>query len=96
MKRADVLIVGAGLSGLACARELVRLGVEPLVLEAADAPGGRIRTDRLDGFLLDRGFQVLQTWYPEARHQLDYGALDLHPFAPGAVIRVDGAFHRVT
>jgi phytoene dehydrogenase-like protein len=96
MRHADVLIVGAGLAGLACARELGRRGIEPVILEASDAPGGRIRTDRVGGFLLDRGFQVLQTWYPEARRQLDYAALDLRAFAPGAVVRVDGAFHRVT
>jgi phytoene dehydrogenase-like protein len=63
---ADVIVIGAGLSGLACALTLREQGLEPLVLEASDAVGGRVRTDRREGFLLDRGFQVLQTWYPEA------------------------------
>lgn len=93
---ADVIIIGAGLSGLACALALRQRGVEPLILEASDGIGGRVRTDRRDGFLLDRGFQVLQTWYPEARRVLDYEALDLRPFEPGALVRRDGRFHRVS
>ncbi len=93
---ADVIIIGAGLSGLACALALRQRGVEPLILEASDGIGGRVRTDRRDGFLLDRGFQVLQTWYPEARRVLNYEALDLRPFEPGALVRRDGRFHRVS
>jgi phytoene dehydrogenase-like protein len=93
---ADVIIIGAGLSGLACALALREQGLEPLVLEASDAVGGRIRTDHRDGFLLDRGFQVLQTWYPEAQRALDYAALDLRPFYPGALVRVRGQTQRVS
>ena len=93
---ADVIVIGAGLSGLACALSLRERGLEPLLLDAADVVGGRVRTDRVDGFLLDRGFQVLQTWYPEARRLLDYDALDLRPFEPGALIRFGGDFHRVS
>jgi len=93
---ADVIIVGAGLSGLACALTVRERGLTPLILDASDGIGGRIRTDNYAGFLLDRGFQVLQTWYPEARRLLDYGALDLRPFDPGALVRFDGRFHRVT
>lgn len=91
----DVVIIGAGLAGLACARELLEQGVQPCLLEAADAPGGRIRTDTVAGFRLDRGFQALQTAYPEARRALDYAALDLRPFRPGALIRYAGRFHRI-
>jgi len=91
----DVVIIGAGLAGLACALELIEHGVQPLLLEASDQPGGRVRTDEQDGFLLDRGFQVLQTAYPEARWLLDYSALDLRPFRPGALIRHTGRFHRI-
>jgi phytoene dehydrogenase-like protein len=93
---ADVIVIGAGLSGLACAHLLQRGGLAPLVVEAADRPGGRIATDRVDGFLLDRGFQVLQTWYPQARRLLDYPALDLRAFYPGALVRIDDRFHRVS
>ncbi|MBK1690882.1 protoporphyrinogen/coproporphyrinogen oxidase [Ectothiorhodospira mobilis] len=93
---ADVVIIGGGLAGLACALTLREHGREPLILEAGDAPGGRVRTDVQDGFLLDRGFQVLQTWYPEARRFLDYGALDLRPFEPGAQVRCGGHLHRVS
>lgn len=92
----DVIIVGAGISGLACARRLQEKGLGFLLLDASDGIGGRIRTDERDGFLIDRGFQVLQTWYPEARRLLDYGALDLRPFDPGALVRWEGRFHRVT
>lgn len=92
----DVLIVGAGLSGLCCARQLRQQGVRCLVLEASSGVGGRIRTDIVDGFRLDRGFQVFLTSYPEAKAILDYQALDLKPFLPGALIRYDGRFHEMT
>ena len=93
--RAEVVIVGAGLAGLACARVLSDAGVEVVVLEASDGVGGRVRTDVVDGFQLDRGFQVLLTEYPEAKRQLDYAALDLRPLDRGALVHVGGQFHRV-
>ncbi|WP_126546693.1 protoporphyrinogen/coproporphyrinogen oxidase [Hymenobacter amundsenii] len=84
-----VLIIGAGMAGLSCANYLHRAGRPVLVLEAADAVGGRVRTDHTDdGFLLDRGFQVLLTRYPEVERLIDYGALDLQAFRSGAVIRL--------
>ena len=84
-----VIIIGAGMAGLACATWLHRAGRPVLVLEAADAVGGRVRTDITpEGFRLDRGFQVLQTNYPEARRLFDYGALHLQSFRSGAVIRL--------
>jgi len=94
--KADVIVIGAGLSGLACALTVRERGLETLILEASDGVGGRVRTDHCQGFLLDRGFQVLQTWYPEARRWLDYGSLDLRPFYPGALVRTGGRFHRVS
>ncbi len=90
----DVAIIGAGLAGLHCALVLQQAGLDIVVLEASDAPGGRIRTDKVDGFLLDRGFQVLLTAYPEAQRLLDYCALDLHPLKPGALVWRGGRFHR--
>lgn len=90
-----VLIIGAGLAGLCCARHLIDHGVECLVLEASDGIGGRMRTDRSEGFLLDRGFQVLQSAYPEAQRMLDMPGLDLRPFYPGALVRYGGRFHKV-
>lgn len=91
----DVAIVGAGLAGLCCARELHARGVDAHVYEASDAVGGRVRTDVVDGFRLDRGFQVLLTAYPEAQRVLDYGALDLRPFDPGALVWTGSAFERI-
>ena len=91
----DVVVVGAGVAGLCCARELHATGLDVLVLERGDAPGGRVRTDEVDGFLLDRGFQVLLTAYPEARRVLDFERLGLRPFESGALIRRDGGFARI-
>ena len=88
-----VIIVGGGIAGLACARRLNGRGVTVRVLEATGRVGGRVKTDRKDGFLLDRGFQVLQTAYPEARRVLDYQRLDLRHFAPGAMVHIGGRFY---
>jgi phytoene dehydrogenase-like protein len=73
----DTIVVGAGLAGLACARALVRAGRQVLVIEAADRVGGRVATDTVDGFRIDRGFQVYLDAYPEGRRQLDLAALGL-------------------
>jgi phytoene dehydrogenase-like protein len=81
-----VIIIGAGLAGLTCAKVLSERGAEVVVFEASDGVGGRIRTDEKDGFLLDRGFQVYFTAYPVARRHLDHGALDFRSFDPGAII----------
>ncbi len=90
----DAIVIGAGLAGLACARDLAKAGKRVRLLEASDAPGGRIRTDLVEGFRLDRGFQVLLTEYPEARRVLDMDALNLKTFLPGALVRQAGSFHR--
>jgi phytoene dehydrogenase-like protein len=92
--KADVLIVGGGLAGLCCALKLHQGGIPFLLLEASDEVGGRVRTDRVEGFLLDRGFQVLLTAYPEAQQVLDYQRLDLRYFYPGALVRFGGRFHK--
>ncbi len=95
MGQPRVLIVGGGLAGLSCARQLSTAGIAVRLFETSDEVGGRVRTDRVDGFLLDRGFQVLLAAYPECRRELDYAALDLQPFFPGALVRYAGRFHSV-
>ena len=84
-----VIVVGAGLAGLTCAKVLAERGHEVAVFEASEGVGGRVRTDALDGFLLDRGFQVYFTAYPVAKRHLDHMALDLQVFDPGAIIYRD-------
>ena len=86
MEEKKIYIVGAGLSGLIAALELEKVGFAPILLEATDRVGGRMKTDEIDGFRLDHGFQVLNTAYPEAKKYLDYKALSLKNFDPGAVI----------
>ena len=92
---APVVVVGAGAAGLACALTLHRAGVPVRVIEAADRVGGRVATDTFGGFRCDRGFQVLVDSYPEARALLDYRALRLGRFRPGALVRWRGRFHRL-
>lgn len=82
----DVIIIGAGLAGLTAARVLKDAGKTIQILEASDHVGGRVWTDTVDGFRLDRGFQVLLTAYPETKRFLDYSALELRKFDPGALI----------
>jgi len=91
----DVLVIGAGLAGLTCARRLHERGLDVQILEASGRVGGRVRTETVDGFRLDRGFQVLLTAYPETQRELDYDALDLHAFRDGALVRYNGRFHRI-
>ena len=88
---AEVVVVGAGLAGLSAALNLRSHGIDTLVLEAGDAVGGRLRTDHVDGFTLDRGFAVHNPAYPEAAALLDHDLLDLRPFEPGVAYRTDSA-----
>ena len=95
MTSPECIIVGAGLAGLACGRTLVAAGKRVTVIEAADRVGGRVATDTVDGFRIDRGFQVYNDAYPEGRRQLDLAALRLGAFEPGAVIAEGGRLRRV-
>ncbi|XVS61766.1 FAD-dependent oxidoreductase [Actinosynnema sp. CA-299493] len=92
----DVVVVGAGLAGLAAARRLHLAGLAVTVCEAGAEVGGRVRTDLVDGFRLDRGFQVLLPSYPEVQRVFDLPALDLRPFVRGTVaVTATGRYHLV-
>ena len=86
----EVVVVGAGLAGLRCAALLTEAGREVRIWEAADEVGGRIRTDVIDGFRCDRGFQVLNPAYPELERCVDLAGLRLQPFTPGMGVRREG------
>jgi protoporphyrinogen oxidase len=94
-READVLIVGAGLAGLAAALRITEAGRSVRVLEASDAPGGRMRSDLVDGFTVDRGFQVLNTAYPELQRIGIPGGLDLRSFLRGALLHDASGRHLV-
>ena len=85
-KECNIHIIGAGISGLIAAQVLENYGYAPIVIEASDRVGGRVKTDSVNGYQLDHGFQVLLTAYPAAQKYLDYEALDLQSFLPGASI----------
>jgi phytoene dehydrogenase-like protein len=88
-RQLDVAVVGAGLAGLVAARRLVAAGLRVRVFEAESEPGGRIRTDVVDGFRLDRGFQVLCPAYPALAEEFDVPALRLRPFTRGVGVFAD-------
>ncbi len=81
----DVVIVGGGIAGLTTAIELEKFNLKILIVEKSDRVGGRVKTDNVDGFLLDHGFQVYLTAYPEGQQLLDYAQLNLQPFYSGAL-----------
>lgn len=90
--KVKVIIIGTGMSGLASAIELQRAGcTDFLIVDSADAPGGRVRTDAVDGYLLDRGFQVFIDSYPESNSIFDndYSELQLKSFWPGALVHYE-------
>lgn len=82
----DVVIIGAGLAGLACAQRLTRAGIDIVILEASDGVGGRVRTDVIDGYRCDRGFQLINPAYPALQKVIDIGELDLRAFGAGVVV----------
>ncbi|MGW2615106.1 NAD(P)/FAD-dependent oxidoreductase [Streptomyces sp. NPDC001500] len=92
----DVVVIGAGVAGLACAQDLGAAGVAVQVLEASDGVGGRMRSDRVDGFVVDRGFQVFNTSYPQVRRRLTLPGLALRPFTPGVLIHTEAGRRRLT
>ncbi|MFC4492881.1 FAD-dependent oxidoreductase [Streptomyces ovatisporus] len=92
---ADVVVIGAGLAGLAAAHHLTRAGLHVTVLEATPRVGGRMATERVDGYLLDRSGRLLCPAWPEFARLPALAQLELRHFAPGALLRTDGRTHRV-
>lgn len=91
----EIYIIGAGISGLIAAQTLENSGYSPVILEATNSVGGRVKTDIIDGYQLDHGFQVLLTKYPAAQKFLNYEALELQNFMPGATIFNKGKSHTI-
>jgi len=92
---ADVVVVGAGVAGLACAKHLAAAGVEVVVVEASDDVGGRVRSDVVGSFRVDRGFQLLNPAYPEVAKVLDVPALQLQTFDAGVAVARGGVVSAV-
>lgn len=93
MEKSDykIHIIGAGISGLIAAQVLENFGYAPVLIEATDRVGGRVKTDIVANYQLDHGFQVLLTAYPAAKKYLDFEALELQYFLPGAAIFIKGS-----
>jgi phytoene dehydrogenase-like protein len=91
---ADVVIVGAGIAGLSAAHQLTSAGVSVSVLEAAPQVGGRMATEQIDGFRLDRVGQLLNTSYPELHRTAALGEVALRPFSPGVLVHSGGRLQR--
>ncbi len=91
----DTIIIGAGLAGLSAAQDLHARNIDFLLLEATDRVGGRVKTDHVEGFLLDHGFQILLKGYPEAQKLLDYSALDLQPFFNGSLVWMGDSLQKI-
>ena len=91
----DVVVIGAGLAGLAAARLLAIAGRQVTVIEASDDIGGRVRTDEVNGLLLDRGFQLYNPAYDEGARILDLKTLDIKNFSPGVIVAIDGRNYRI-
>ena len=91
----DVAIIGGGIAGLTAAIHLQNDGLNVKIFEASDEPGGRVRTDKVNGFLLDRGFQIFLTAAPEAYRMLDYTSLGFRKFYAGALVRYKDKFYPV-
>jgi protoporphyrinogen oxidase len=89
-KEYKIYIIGAGVSGLVASKVLEDHGYKSMIIEATDRVGGRVKTDVIDGYQLDHGFQVLLTAYPSAQKYLNFEALELQHFLPGAAIFSDG------
>ena len=87
METHDAIVIGAGLAGLRSAARLAEAGHDVVVLEAEGVVGGRQRTDPVDGFLLDRGFQILNPAYPAVKRWVDVAELRLQRFPVGVRVR---------
>ena len=90
----SVVIIGAGIAGLCCAIQLTKLNCKCTILESTNKVGGRVQSDLSNGFVLDHGFQVLQTAYPKAKLFLDYNELNLQSLDPVVLVYSEGKIHK--
>ena len=89
-KLSKIHIIGAGISGLIAAQVLENYGYKPTIIEGSNSVVGRVKSDLVEGYLLDRGFQVLLTSYPAAKKYIDFDALEIQRLLPGATIFKNG------
>ena len=89
-KLSKIHIIGGGISGLIAAQVLENYGYKPTIIEGSNSVGGRVKSDLVEGYLLDRGFQVLLTSYPAAKKYIDFDALEIQKLLPGATIFKNG------
>jgi phytoene dehydrogenase-like protein len=90
-----IVIIGAGVAGQTAARHLIKAGHDVVIFDSDDRPGGRLKTDQVSGFRLDRGFQVYFTAYPNASKELDHEALDFRIMEPGALVHSKSRLHEI-
>jgi phytoene dehydrogenase-like protein len=93
MTQAEVIIVGGGVAGISCARSLLKRGIDFLLVERSDSLGGRVRSDLVDGFVLDRGFQVFNSSYFETLSLLADLSPEFYSFHSGSLVKTENGFY---
>ncbi len=92
----DVVIIGAGLTGLSAAHHLQSRGHKVQIVESSGKVGGRCKSDYIDGFILDRGLHFFQKDFSESKNTFDYRTLRLESIYPGIIVYLKNNFHLIS